>query len=317
VERLTAGLILLCCLITAVGSWASPARERPESGSASSFGGGLGLSSPPLAEIEVVGGIVSRGSGTGSASSHKIVRALRQAEKDKVKGILLTVDSPGGSAAASQEVFQEVMRIKGKQKIPVVCTMGDIAASGGYYIAAAADEIVANRATLTGSIGVIMYLFNTKGLLDKIGVTPEVIKTGPFKDIASPYRPMTPAERQLLQNLIGNTYDQFLGDVAKGRKMTVAQVKTLAGGAIYTGEQAQKVKLVDTLGSRTDAIRILGLRAGLTGDPKIKNYTKGNWTDWIDDIAFESRSWTGPLQAAVPALKPMSWQAKVPLALYD
>jgi protease-4 len=314
VERLTAGVILLCCVITAIGSWAGPARERTES---RGFSEGLGLNKGGLAEIEVVGGIVSRGTGTNSASSHRIVQAIRQAEKDNVKGLLVTVDSPGGSAAASQEVYSEILRFKNKAKIPVICSMGDIAASGGYYIAAAADEIVANRATLTGSIGVIMYLFNAQGLLNKVGIAPEVIKTGPFKDIASPYRPMTPPERQLLQDLIGNTYQQFLGDVAKGRKMTLDQVKSLAGGRIYTGEQAQKLKLVDSLGSRTDAIRILARKAGVTGEPKVKNYTKGSWTDWIDDIGFEGRSWMGPFKTAVPALQPFSWQAKVPLALYD
>jgi protease-4 len=314
VERLTAGVILLCCLITAIGSWTVSGRERSAS---PGLGSGLGLGGGGLAEVEVVGGIVSRGSGPSSASSYRIVQALRQAEKDKVKGILLTVDSPGGSAAASQEVYAEVQRIKSKLKVPVVCSMGDIAASGGYYIAAAADEIVANRATLTGSIGVIMYLFNAQGLLNKVGIAPEVIKTGPFKDIASPYRPMTAPEKQLLQNLINNTYQQFLGDVAKGRKMSLEQVKTLAGGKIYTGEQALGVKLVDTLGSRTDAIRILARRAGVSGEPKVTNYTKGSWTDWLGELGFESRSWAGALKPAVPGLQSLNWQAKVPLTLYE
>ena len=311
-ERLTAGLILLCCVITAIGSWASPARERPteERG----FSDRLSFGRGELAEIEVVGGIVSRGS--NGAASTRIIQALRQATKDKVKGILLTVDSPGGSAGASQEVYDEVRRIKEQQHIPVVCSMGDIAASGGYYIAAAADEIVANRATLTGSIGVIMYMFNAKGLFDKIGIAPEVIKTGPFKDIGSPYRAMTPPERELLQNLINNTYEQFLGDVAKGRKMTVEQVKALAGGQIYTGEQAQKLKLVDTLGSRTDAIRILGRRAHISGEPKVKNYSHTGWSSWLDEIPFEGRAPHWPLTVA-DGLKAMTWQARVPLVLYD
>lgn len=312
-ERVTAGLILLLCVITAIGSWRAPAREPASSGGLSSS---LRLAKSDLGEIEVVGGIVSRG-GRGSASSHKIVQALRQAEKDGVKGLLITVDSPGGSAAASQEVYEAIRRLKAKAKIPVVCSMGDIAASGGYYIAAAADEIVANRATLTGSIGVIMYMFNAQGLLNKVGIAPEVIKTGPFKDIASPYRPMTAPERALLQGLINNTYQQFLGDVAKGRHMTVAQVESLAGGRIYTGEQAQKVKLVDSLGSRSDAVRLLAQKAGITGEPKLRNYTKSNWTDWIDDLGLEGRAWMGPFQAAAPVLKPFNWQPKMPLTLYD
>ncbi|MBC7545740.1 MAG: signal peptide peptidase SppA [Candidatus Sericytochromatia bacterium] len=312
-ERLTAGVILLCCLITAIGNLASPAREQPSEERGFTDRMSFGRAGD-LAEIEVVGGIMSRGS-TG-ASSTRIVQSLRQAAKEKVKGILLTVDSPGGSAAASQEVFEEVRRIKETNHIPVVCSMGDIAASGGYYIAAAADEIVANRATLTGSIGVIMYMFNAKGLLDKIGVVPEVIKTGPFKDIGSPYRSMTPPERALLQSLINNTYDQFLGDVAKGRKMTVEQVKSLAGGQIYTGEQAKTLKLIDTLGSRTDAIRILGRRAGIKGDPKVKNYSRSNWSTWIDDIGLEGKAPQWPLTLA-DSLKTITWQAKVPLVLYD
>ena len=135
--------------------------------------------------------------------------------------------------------------------------MGDVAASGGYYVSCAADRVVANPGTLTGSIGVIINLMNFKGLADKIGVTPAVIKSGEFKDIASPYRPMTQAEHDILQALIMDSYDQFTTAVSKGRKLPIETVKKIADGRIYSGRQAQKLGLVDELGTYSDAVAAL------------------------------------------------------------
>lgn len=307
-ERITAGLIVLLCTITAIGNWV----VTPKEVKAESYGSRFSLSTADLAEVEVYGQI-SGATGTG-ATSPKIVRALRRAADDGVKGILVSIDSPGGSAAASQEVFEAIWRIREEKKIPVVCSMGDTAASGGYYIAAATDEIVANRATLTGSIGVIMYLFNAQGLMQKIGVQAEAIKTGPFKDIASPFRPIQPAERQLLEATLTSTYDQFLGDVARGRKMPLDRVKSLAGGRIYTGEQAKQVGLVDSLGTRGDALRILAKRAGITGEPTVQNYSTTDWKQFLRELPLMDSKAPLSLPGGVGA---MNQKPGVPLTVYE
>lgn len=192
-----------------------------------------------------------------AGSSNSVLKDLRKAlTNDKIKGILLRVNSPGGTVPTSQELHDAVLALKKKGK-PVVVSMGDVAASGGYYVACAADRVVANPGTLTGSIGVIISLMNFKGLADKVGVLPAVIKSGEFKDIASPYRPMTPAEHDILQALIMDSYDQFTTAVAEGRKMPIETVKKIADGRIYSGRQALKLGLVDELGSYTDAVSAL------------------------------------------------------------
>ena len=181
------------------------------------------------------------------------IKKLKKAGKNpKVKGVLLRINSPGGTVGASQEINQAVTELA-KNK-PVIATMGDIAASGGYYVACACDKIYANPGTLTGSIGVIMSLMNVKELADKVGIHPKVVKSGPFKDIASMYRPMTDEEKKLLQALIDDSYDQFVTAVSEGRKMEKEKVKKLADGRIYSGRQALKNGLVDKLGSYHDAL---------------------------------------------------------------
>jgi protease IV len=190
-------------------------------------------------------------------TANSALKQLRKAVKDKhVKAVLLRINSPGGTVSASQEISDEIgeLRLKGK---PVVVSMADLAASGGYYIASAADKIVAEPGTLTGSIGVILSTINLKGLGDKLGLQPQVIKSGPFKDIGSPYRPMTPEEKALLQTLINDSYEQFVGAVAAGRKMPVDEVKKLADGRVYSGKQALKLGLVDKLGGYDTACLLL------------------------------------------------------------
>jgi protease-4 len=147
--------------------------------------------------------------------------------------------------------------------------MGSVAASGGYYIASAADKIIANPGTLTGSIGVIMTFANVEQLMSKIGLRPETFKSGKFKDTGSPTRPMSQEERKLLQSVIDKVYGQFVDAVAKGRNMDHETVKTLADGRIYTGKQAYDLKLVDRLGSLEDTITLLGKAVGIEGEPKI------------------------------------------------
>lgn len=177
-------------------------------------------------------------------------------ENDSIKGVLLRINSPGGTVATSQEIYQLLQEVRKKGK-PVVVSMGDVAASGGYYIAAGADKIVSCPGTLTGSIGVIMHLLNWQETEKKIGLQPVVIKSGTFKDIGSGDRQMTPEERELLQAIIMDSYDQFVSAVSEGRKMDKEVIKKLADGRIYSGRQALKNKLVDAVGGYDQALAML------------------------------------------------------------
>jgi protease-4 len=181
----------------------------------------------------------------------------RFGDSSSVKAIVLRIDSPGGGVVPSQEIHDAVQRVRSKHKKTVVASMGTVAASGGYYIAAAADRIIANPGTLTGSIGVIMELVNLEGLLKKVGVEGIVVKSGHYKDIGSPFRKMGPDDRRILQA------------VAEGRSLDVAAVRKLADGRIFTGRQAVNAKLVDELGDLDDAVRIAADLVGIEGEPTV------------------------------------------------
>lgn len=193
--------------------------------------------------------------GAGAGGPTVMEQLQEVSEDDSIKAVLLRINSPGGSAAASQEIGDEIDKVKAKGKL-VVASMGDAAASGGYWIAVKADKIMANPATMTGSIGVIMETMNIQELYNKIGVTPQTVKSGVYKDIGSPNRPLTNAERGILQGMVNDIFDQFIEVVAEGRKMDKAQVLELADGRIFTGRQAQKLGLVDELGNYYDAIEL-------------------------------------------------------------
>ncbi len=236
-------------------------RDSNKDDSSSSSDGIMNRFRDHIQVVRLSGMIIDKADGsifTSSAgTSSSVLKELRKALKSKkVKAVLLRVNSPGGTVPMSQEIHEAILELKEKGK-PVVVSMGDVAASGGYYIACAADKIVANPGTLTGSIGVIINLMNLKGLTDKVGLEPEVIKSGLFKDIASPYRKMTKEEHDILQALIMDSYDQFTTAVANGRKMPIEKVRTIADGRIYSGRQALKLGLVDELGSYTDALALL------------------------------------------------------------
>lgn len=190
------------------------------------------------------------------------VDEIKEYTKDKsVKAIVLRVDSPGGAVAPSQEIYQEVRKAVAKKK--VVVSMGSIAASGGYYISAPATRIIANPGTLTGSIGVIMEIPNIEGLMNKIGVRTEVIKSGTHKDIASIFRTLRKEEREILQGVMDNVHEQFIKAVSEGRKISIEELRTIADGRIFTGEQARDRGLVDDLGTLEDAIRSAAELAGI------------------------------------------------------
>lgn len=198
--------------------------------------------------------------------SQETIRQLRECDKnDRVKAVVLRIDSPGGVVAPSQEIYEEVKKLTAKKK--VVVSMGSLAASGGYYIAAPATVIFANPGTITGSIGVIIKLSNLQELMDKVGVKAITIKTGKFKDIGSSSRPMTEEDRQLLQGVIDSSQGQFIKAVAQGRKLSEARVRSLADGRIFTGEQALELKLVDRLGNLQDALAEAGRLGGIKGEP--------------------------------------------------
>lgn len=187
-------------------------------------------------------------------SSNGVRKQLRKAVDNKhIKGVLLRINSPGGTVAMSQEINAAVKALREAKK-PVVVSMGDVAASGGYYIACAADKIYASPGTLTGSIGVIMHLMNLSEIEKKIGIDAITIKSGQFKDIGTMDRAPTKEEKDLLQNLIMDSYDQFITAVSDGRKIDKEEVRKLADGRIYSGRQALKVKLVDALGGYDDAV---------------------------------------------------------------
>ncbi len=239
-----------------------------------SIGGGSQIAVISISGMIADGGDEMSLFGAPLPGARAIMSQLRQAGKDdSIKAVLLRINSPGGSAAASESIYKEVVRLQKVHKKPVIVSMGDVAASGGYYIASGAKTIVASPATLTGSIGVIMQSMNWSGLAEKYGVKGETIVSGPFKDSMNPMRAMREDERALMQALVNEVYGQFVADVAKGRKkLTLEKVKKLADGRVYTGSQAKRAGLVDELGNYHDAIDIAAKEAGIQGEPQIKTY---------------------------------------------
>lgn len=227
--------------------------------------------------IEVFGPIVD---------SRQIIEQLHDfRDNDNVKALVLRIDSPGGGVGPSQEIHDEVKAFDAVK--PVVVSMGSVAASGGYYIAAAAREIIANPGTITGSIGVIMEFANFQELLDKIGLSSVVVKSGEFKDIGSPTRQMTAAEREILQNLIDDVHSQFVASVAAGRQMDEALVASIADGRIFSGHRAMQLGLVDRMGNLEVAIRRAAELAGIDGEPNVV-YPPSKKPGFIDLFIEES-----------------------------
>ena len=203
-----------------------------------------------------------------------------------IKAIILRIDSPGGGVGPSQEIYREVLRTRKEKK--VIASLGSVAASGGYYVAASADKIMANGGTITGSIGVLMEFVRLQDLLKKIGVTLEVLKSGEFKDMGSPHREMSERERMLIQHLLSDIQDQFVRAVADGRGLSIEMVEKIADGRIFSGAEAMKLGLVDELGNFQDAVNLAKDLSGITGEPILvypKRSRPGLW-----DILFRSAS---------------------------
>jgi protease IV len=225
-----------------------------------------------VAVVKISGPIQTRmaGSGlSGGPDAEAIARRLYKISKDPtIKAVILRINSPGGTVGGVQEIYQGVLECKKKGK-KVVASLGDVAASGGYYIAASADKIVTNPGTITGSIGVILQFGNLEGLFQKVGVRLQVIKSGEHKDIGSPARSLTPEEKQMLQASIDDAYAQFVDAVAQGRSLPREQIVPLADGRIFTGRQAMQAGLADELGGVHDALQVAIKLANLAPNPPI------------------------------------------------
>jgi len=240
------------------------------------------LSGTPLGErftfgktvaVVDVRGVISDAADTVDALDH-----LRQ--QDATIGVVLRIDSPGGAVAPSQEIYDAVWRLRARK--PVVASLGNVAASGGYYVASAADVVVADPGTLTGSIGAIMEVQNVATLAEKVGVSQTVVKSGRFKDVGQPLRAVTDEERVLLQRMVDDVLGQFIDAVARGRGMEAGRVRALADGRLYSGAQARDVGLVDELGGLADATRVAWSRAGQTGEPRVSHVRMRGRPWWLD-----------------------------------
>lgn len=233
-------------------------------------GGGLSLGKK-VGLIEITGTIIEPTEYVGQITDF--------GEDSSIRALVVRVESPGGGVAASQEIY-EALRAVRDSGTPVVVSMGGIAASGGYYVACGADSILANPGSLTGSIGVIMNFPMAQELMRKVGLDWEVLKTGEFKDTGSFARPMTDRERELLEEILFDVYDQFLGVVSAERDMTLEEVKKIANGSVYTGRQALKLGLVDRLGGLRDAIDLAAEMGGISGKPTVVKPHRDLWTVW-------------------------------------
>jgi len=214
------------------------------------FGPGVGV-------IRIEGAIeMSSPSGpfANPSGAEAVIKRLGEMEKDSsIKAVVIRINSPGGTVAATQEIYEKLWKLR-KKNIILVASMGDVAASGGYYIASACNYIVANYGTITGSIGVIVMSPNLKRLFDKFGIQMNVIKSGKYKDILASNRDMTPEERSLLQEMIDLSYNKFIKDIALGRNMNQEDIRPVADGRVMNGETALKNRLIDQLGTFEDAI---------------------------------------------------------------
>jgi len=275
--RFTAGLFAVMILV-AVGSALLPDRWKSPSGE--------------IALVHVNGMLMD---------SREIVRQLSDYRHNpQVRGIILRIDSPGGAVAPAQEIYSEIMKLRADNKT-VYASMGTVAASGGYYIACAADYVLASPGTLTGSISAVMAFNNIEELTKKVGVKPNIIKSGKFKDVGSPLRAMTSEEQNLLQDVVDDVHEQFVQAIATGRDLPIAEVQKIADGRIMTGQQALKLKLIDEVGGLEKTIDLLAKKLGVVGRPKvIEQKEKVPFFDWLLQGSLSS----GLAQTLMPSPQP-------------
>lgn len=266
--KLATFIAIMFLMSTCLGIWIVIAQSSRKKETKTSS---INISKNKIAVVRIYGPIRTsmNSSDLFSRDADRIVKRLKKLnEQPSVKAVILRINSPGGTVASTQEIYSEVLKLRKNGKF-VVASLSDVAASGGYYVAAAADKIVANPGTLTGSIGVILELGNFSELMKKIGIKIETIKSGKHKDIGNYSRAMTDEERNLLQDLINDAYEQFLSAVITGRKLKEQEARKLADGRIFTGMQAKAAGLVDILGGVDDAIEEAKKLANLKSDVKI------------------------------------------------
>lgn len=203
----------------------------------------------------------------------KLIECFDQVKKQNIKAVVFRINSPGGTVGASQEIYSAIKKLQDKEDVKVVASFGDISASGGVYVGVAADKIIANPGTITGSIGVIIKMGIIKDLYKKIGIDHEVIKSGEFKDILSNTKHLSDKDKEVLQSMIDSTYEEFVNVVAKERNLEVDIVKQFADGRIFTGRQAKELGLIDEIGTQKDAIDLAIELAKIEGEPNIVEIT--------------------------------------------
>ncbi|MCH8271837.1 MAG: signal peptide peptidase SppA [Candidatus Marinimicrobia bacterium] len=253
--------------------------------------GKLSLSddSPTIAIVELIGPIYD---------SKQIIRQFKKyGEDDDIDAIIFRISSPGGGVSASQEIYEEVRKIRNSGK-PILASLGAVAASGGYYVAIAANKIMSNPATVTGSIGVIVGLPNYKGLMNKLGLSYVNITSGPYKDSGSPFKELKEEDREIFQSIVDDLYNQFVEAVSLERNISAERVREVADGRIYSGLLAKELGLIDTLGTYEDALKYAVELAGLSGKPRIIKERRKQLS--IFDLLF------GDIQYVLRVLDPIS-----------
>jgi protease-4 len=259
---------------------------------------------PGVAVVTIYGPIdISSGSSpfdpTAGTGSDAVVRRLDALSRNpRIKAVILRINSPGGTIASVQEICQKIVEMKSKG-VKFVASLGDVCASGGYYIACQADRVVSNPGTLTGSIGVIINGFNWSGLMKKAGVEARTIRSGKHKDMFSPYRPMTSEERRLLQSVVDDSFDQFARSVSVNRRIPMKRLALIADGRVFTGRQALRLGLVDELGSMESAVRAAGKLCGLGSEPSIYEEERSAWDEFLAGLGVTVRNRLG-LSSRIP-----------------
>jgi protease-4 len=209
----------------------------------------------------------------GVTSPARVKEELEKAAKDRrIKAVVIKINSPGGTVAASDVILHDLQAFKAERGLPVVVCLQGLATSGGYYVAQAGDTIIAYPTCITGSIGVLAMKLNLRGLMDKVGVDDDMVKSGRWKDFWSPFRPASPKEKEMMQQIIDQFYRSFVDVVATGRKLSLQEARQAADGRIFTADQAKDLKLVDQLGYLDDALELAKTKAGLPKDAKVVRY---------------------------------------------
>ena len=295
--------VIFVCLVISLASLTLLSGERQQTGE-----GKIALI---YVDGVIMGGRGQPGLLGEQGGADSLMKELREARDDhSVRAVVLRINSPGGSAPASQEIGEEIKKLRSAGK-PVIASMGDVAASGGYWLAAVTDKIYANPASLTGSIGVYIPYTNWEELFKKVGIRSEKIKSGQHKDILSPDRSMTDEERAIIQAMVDDLYEQFITVVAEGRNMDKTKVRQLADGRIYTGSQAKNLGLIDELGNLYDALDGARRMAGLHSKAPVKEYGRDN--PFASLFGSSQLSWQkllfNQIDASIPPMTmPTQWQ---------